>query len=132
MAYTTIKGWLSVPANRLAEATAILDDHQAMADRAGIGRDLAASYRSGWLLQTHPINGACLAFYGAEIKTTALPLIEAQVSALAQLEFQETEAGVLVETDGYFHLDQDTQGERARLAWLVRDGEVLKMTRPFE
>ncbi|MCG8910768.1 MULTISPECIES: hypothetical protein [unclassified Pseudomonas] len=122
-AYITVAGWLQLDQSLPMEEI----EGQLKAPvpgAAGLVTDQQMGlYRDGWMIQPRSINSTRFVFFGAQIRTHALPYIRAQVEGLARLVVQTDDYAI--SPSGYFLLTEDGTHGIPETEWLIEDGKVI-------
>lgn len=121
-AYTTVAGWIELGYSLTTEEIAgciettgedvarLLDDEQ------------KALYRGGWMIQPEAINGPRFVFFGASIRTAAIPYIRSQVMALSRLVTYDDDYAI--HPSGRFLLTEDGTHGTPDMEWIIEEGHI--------
>jgi hypothetical protein len=139
-AYTSIRGWMGwagLNYGGVAAVRDLLNHAPEEAEAYGLPRWQAEFYGQGWIVPTMYINATHYIFYGADIRTEAVPYLRAVVESVARVRDDDPDYPVLPK--GLFHLDEDgTYGHPPR-TWELEGGRLnerafgrAKRRRPYE
>jgi hypothetical protein len=126
-AYTSIRGWIEVHDKALSDIRSVLTDHEDRASDFGLTREGAELYNQGWVIPDEHINWTHYIFYGADIRTQAVPFIRSQMTQIAAMFMRDPE----IDDDwgifpvGVIHIEEDGTYGHPDEEWQLRDGKLL-------
>ena len=122
-AYTSIRGWIGLTDEMLPSVREVISRAPERAEQYSLTSYGAEFYNQGWVVPEEHINWTHYIFYGADIRTEAIPYLRDQLEEIARVRLED-EDGFVDYPDGVLYLDEDgTYGHPPRL-WELRKGEL--------
>jgi len=115
---TLVRGWLECSFDESKEMHSAILNLTAEARGKDIPSEILDLYMRGWVYPESPINWVSLVFFGAQVKSSAIPFIK---------EMVRIASSVGDEINGLFYVDDD-DGE-GHLAWYVSSGSLEERQR---
>ncbi len=120
-AYTQVRGWVELDEEMISELRDLIERSPQVAEIYGLTMDAALFYRHAWVIPVHPINVTRYIFFGADIRTRALPYIRAQFEAVALIQHESAWSKKPSFPKGLVYLDEDGTYGHPRRRWNGRD-----------
>lgn len=124
--YTSIRGWIEVHDKALPEIRSIIVHHQDRAEDFGLTPEGAEFYNQGWIIPDAHINATHYIFYGADIRTHAVPFIRSQMTEIAAMFMRDAD----IDDDwglfptGIIHVQEDGTHGHPDEEWRLEDGKL--------
>ncbi|WP_339745355.1 hypothetical protein [uncultured Rubinisphaera sp.] len=127
-AYTSIRGWVEVHDKALADIRNVLVRHEDQATEFELTREGAEFYNKGWIIPNEHINWTHYIFYGADIRTRAIPFIRSEMAEIAAMFMRDDEIdddwGIF--PTGVIHVEEDGTHGYPDEEWLLQDGKLIR------
>jgi hypothetical protein len=125
-AYTSIRGWFQVHDKALSEIRSVLTNHEGRAADFVLTREVCEFYNQGWIIPDGHINWTHYIFYGADIRTHAVPFIRSQMQEIASIFMKDAEIdddwGIF--PTGIIHVKEDGTYGYPDEVWQIQAGKM--------
>jgi hypothetical protein len=116
--YSLIRGWLECSFEDVASIQSAVLTCWENSEEFGINRESADLYMNGWFFPKQPLNWTSVIFYGANVRSNALPFLKSCLTKIA-------ESGI--EVSGFFHVDNEDRSEL--LTWSLSEQSMAEEKR---
>ena len=120
--YVTVVGWFECAFDDVKMIKKTINETIESASEFGVDKEIASFYLKGWRIPDEQINWTSFVFFGADIKSEALPYIENQLLMISKLNIEISGSFFLRSEDNDF--DKNIE-ER----WIVQKGHIKKIGR---
>jgi|EBPBio282013_DNA_FD.fasta_scaffold109401_1 hypothetical protein len=100
--YTLIRGWIECSFEDVSRLKEIVFAYWESAGNYSVDNESASLYRQGWIFPEKPLNWISVVFYGASIRSDAVPFLKSCLSTLAK-------SGL--EISGIFYVDDEEEAD---------------------
>ncbi len=126
--FTSVRGWLQLFSDTTSDVMRIISDFNEHAPDYGISHESADLYMGGWVAREKHINWSSYIFYGADVRTEALPFFESLLRVIAEKATFHADDDVFC-ARGVFHID-DEDNEQTTI-WKISGGHFEKKVTNF-
>ncbi|MFN7953616.1 MAG: integron integrase [bacterium] len=130
-AHTHIRGWVQLTGTgeMLSSVRSIIERAPEIAPCFGLTTEDGLFYRRAWVIPDETINVTRHVFFGADIRTAAVPYIRTQFEAVASLRHHWSPSLPPSIPRGLIHLDEDGTYGHPRRQWDIHNGRVYERNR---
>jgi hypothetical protein len=126
--FTSVRGWLQIFSDTTGDVMRIISDFNERARDYGVSRESADLYMEGWVARKKHINWSSYLFYGADVRTEALPFFESLLREIAEKANYQLNNDIFYPR-GVFHIDNEDNEQT--VIWKISGGHFEKKVTNF-
>jgi hypothetical protein len=121
--FTSVRGWIQLFSETTKDVTDVITAFKWRASEYGISPEDAELYLQGWVPREKQINWSSYVFYGADVRTQAVPFLEDLVKEIAE-KISYRDGDYVSYPRGVFHVDSEDNDNT--VIWRIAGGRFEK------